>query len=115
MVGVQAEACSPYVDSLAARRPIGARSANTICDGIAVKRPGELTEGILKELLDDVVTVSDDEIAAAISSSETVTTSSRSSFRIPSVSSPGRLTAIPSQIVLADRAPIGRRAASEST
>ena len=42
VVGVQAEACAPYIDSLAARRPIGARSANTICDGIAVKRPGRL-------------------------------------------------------------------------
>jgi len=43
VVGVQAEACAPYIDSLAAHRPIGARSANTICDGIAVKRPGDFT------------------------------------------------------------------------
>jgi threonine dehydratase len=43
VVGVQAEACAPYIDSLAADRPIGARSANTICDGIAVKRPGDFT------------------------------------------------------------------------
>ena len=40
VVGVQAAGCAPYIDSLAAHRPIGARSANTICDGIAVKRPG---------------------------------------------------------------------------
>src|ERR687896_2487506 len=43
VIGVQAEACAPYIDSLAAHRPIGARSANTICDGIAVKRPGDFT------------------------------------------------------------------------
>ena len=43
VVGVQAEACAPYIDSLAAHRPIGARSANTICDGIAVKRPSDFT------------------------------------------------------------------------
>ncbi|HEX2312666.1 MAG TPA: pyridoxal-phosphate dependent enzyme, partial [Thermomonospora sp.] len=38
VIGVQAEACAPFVPSLAAHRPIGARSARTICDGIAVKR-----------------------------------------------------------------------------
>jgi len=43
VVGVQAAGCAPYIDSLAAHRPIGARSANTICDGIAVKRPGDFT------------------------------------------------------------------------
>ena len=43
VVGVQAAACAPYIDSLAAHRPVGARSANTICDGIAVKRPGDYT------------------------------------------------------------------------
>ena len=40
VVGVQAENCAPYLESLAAHRPIGTRSAGTICDGIAVKRPG---------------------------------------------------------------------------
>jgi threonine dehydratase len=66
VVGVQAEACAPYVDSLAAHRPIGARSANTICDGIAVKRPGELTLPLVERYLDEVVTVSDDEAAQAM-------------------------------------------------
>ena len=66
VVGVQAEACSPYVDSLAARRAIGARSASTICDGIAVKRPGELTLPLVERYLDDIVTVSDDEVAQAM-------------------------------------------------
>ena len=41
VVGVQAAGCAPYIDLLAAHRPIGARSVNTICDGIAVKRPGD--------------------------------------------------------------------------
>jgi len=58
LVGVQAEACAP----LAGGEPGGF----TIADGIAVKKPGELTSAILAELLDDVVTVTDDEIAAAI-------------------------------------------------
>ena len=58
LVGVQAAACAP----LAGGEPGGF----TIADGIAVKKPGELTSAILADLLDDVVTVSDDEIAAAV-------------------------------------------------
>jgi threonine dehydratase len=66
VVGVQAEGCAPYIDSLAAERPIGARSANTICDGIAVKRPGDFTLPLVQRYVDEVVTVSDDEVAQAM-------------------------------------------------
>ena len=66
VVGVQAEACAPYIDSLVAHRPVGARSANTICDGIAVKRPGDFTLPLVERYVDDVVTVSDDEVAEAM-------------------------------------------------
>jgi threonine dehydratase len=66
VVGVQAAACAPYIDSLAAHRPIGARSANTICDGIAVKRPGDFTLPLVEHYVDEVVTVSDDEVAEAM-------------------------------------------------
>jgi threonine dehydratase len=66
VVGVQAEACAPYIDSLAAHKPIGARSANTICDGIAVKRPGDFTLPLVERYVDEVVTVSDDEVAQAM-------------------------------------------------
>jgi threonine dehydratase len=66
VVGVQAEACAPYIDSLAAHEPIGARSANTICDGIAVKRPGDFTLPLVERYVDQVVTVSDDEVAEAM-------------------------------------------------
>jgi threonine dehydratase len=58
LVGVQAAACAP----LAGRTPHGA----TIADGIAVKHPGELTAGILQDLLDDIVVVDDEEISEAI-------------------------------------------------
>ncbi len=58
IVGVQAAACAP----LAGRTPTGA----TIADGIAVKRPGELTGSILRDLLDDIVVVDDEEISQAI-------------------------------------------------
>ena len=66
VVGVQAEACAPYPASIAARRPIGAREAHTICDGIAVKRPGELTLPLVERHVDEIVTVSDDEVAEAM-------------------------------------------------
>jgi threonine dehydratase len=66
VVGVQAEACAPYPPSLEAQKPIGARAASTICDGIAVKRPGELTLPLVAEHVDEVVTVTDDEVAEAM-------------------------------------------------
>ncbi len=58
LVGVQAAACAPY----AGLRPAG----TTIADGIAVKRPGELAGEIVRESLDDVVVVDDEEISQAI-------------------------------------------------
>src|SRR3954452_18827522 len=66
VVAVQAEACSPYIESVAAHRPIGARSVNTICHGTAVKRPGELTLPLVERYVDEIVTVSDDEGAQAM-------------------------------------------------
>ncbi len=42
------------------------RNGYTIADGIAVKKPGELTMEILGRLLDDLVTVDDNEISDAI-------------------------------------------------
>ncbi|MBD0337920.1 MAG: threonine ammonia-lyase [Thermoleophilia bacterium] len=42
------------------------KSGYTIADGIHVKEPGELTSSILRETLDDVVDVDDDEISEAI-------------------------------------------------
>jgi threonine dehydratase len=58
LVGVQAAACAPLAG--------GEAHGFTIADGIAVKQPGTLTTAILEELLDDVVTVTDEEIAHAI-------------------------------------------------
>ena len=66
VVGVQSEVCSPYAEPGAARTSIGARETSTICDGIAVKRPGSLTLPLVERHLDGVVTVSDDEVAQAM-------------------------------------------------
>ena len=41
-------------------------SVSTIADGIAVKKPGELTYELCKKYVDEIVTVTDDEISAAI-------------------------------------------------
>ncbi len=41
-------------------------SVSTIADGIAVKKPGDLTYEICKKYVDEIVTVTDDEISAAI-------------------------------------------------
>jgi threonine dehydratase len=70
LVGVQAQACAPYVDALASTArtaPRGAVAAGaTIADGIAIKQPGELTLPLLAELLDDLDVVGEEEIARAI-------------------------------------------------
>lgn len=42
------------------------KSVSTIADGIAVKQPGENTYALVKEYVDDIVLVSDDEVASAI-------------------------------------------------
>jgi threonine dehydratase len=66
IVGVQAQGCSAVKPSLAAGMPVAVAVAQTIADGIAVKRPGELTLPIIQALVDEVLEVSDDEIARAI-------------------------------------------------
>jgi threonine dehydratase len=66
VVGVQAETVAPFPASLQAGRPIDAPNALTIADGIAVKRPGDLTLALIKEWVDDVVVVAEDDIAEAM-------------------------------------------------
>lgn len=66
IIGVQAEGCSSYRRSLAEGRIIPAERSHTIADGIAVKRPGKITFPIIQRLVDDMVVVSDDEIAGMI-------------------------------------------------
>jgi threonine dehydratase len=66
IIGVQAAGCAPVNQSLLAGKPIAVDAAVTIADGIAVKRPGEKTLPIIKELVDEVVEVTEDEIARAI-------------------------------------------------
>lgn len=66
IIGVQAENAAPYPDSLRAGHPIEVVTRPTIADGILVSRPGEIPFAMIHELVDDVVTVTDDDIARAM-------------------------------------------------
>jgi threonine dehydratase len=66
VIGVQIAACAPYPASLDAGRPVPAESALTIADGIAVKRPGDLTLALLGEWLDGMAVVDDEDAAEAM-------------------------------------------------
>ena len=64
--GVQAAGAPAMADSYHAGEILCGKIVKTFADGIAVKKPGDLTYELCKKYLDDVVTVTDDEIAAAI-------------------------------------------------
>lgn len=64
--GVQAENVAPVNRSLQAGEPVEIEFLPTIADGIAVKRPGEKTLPLIKEFVDEVIEVSEEEIARGI-------------------------------------------------
>jgi len=65
IVGVQAEGAAAMRASLDAGEPVTLSRIDTIADGLAPVRPGDLTYRHVSRLLDDVVTVSDDAIREA--------------------------------------------------
>lgn len=64
--GVQAAGAASMVESQKAGEPIMLDRADTFADGIAVKHPGDLTYELVKEYVDEIVTVTEDEISTAI-------------------------------------------------
>ncbi|WP_244632483.1 threonine ammonia-lyase [Microbacterium sp. Se63.02b] len=66
IIGVQAENAAAVPPSLAAGEPVDIVTRPTIADGILVARPGDIPFDIIKDLVDEVVTVSDDDLARAI-------------------------------------------------
>ncbi|MDO4919352.1 threonine ammonia-lyase [Kocuria sp.] len=66
VIGVQAENAAAYPPSLAGDAIVTLSKVSTIADGIAVGRPGQLPFSIIRELADDVVTVSEDALAQAL-------------------------------------------------
>ena len=66
IVGVQVEACAPYRDAIVAGVPVTAAARPTIADGIAIKRPGELTLPLVRRWVDEMAVVGEDDVAEAI-------------------------------------------------
>ena len=67
VIGVQAENVAAVKQSLAAGEPVEITNQQpTIADGIAVKRPGEKTLPMIREFVDEIVEVSEEEIARGI-------------------------------------------------
>ncbi|WP_125131606.1 threonine ammonia-lyase [Microbacterium sp. 10M-3C3] len=66
IIGVQAENSAAYPTSLASGFPVEVETRPTIADGIAVARPGDLPFALIREFVDEVVTVSEDDIARAL-------------------------------------------------
>lgn len=66
IVGVQAQEAAAYPPSLVAGHPVRLPHMATMADGIAVGLPGEIPFAIVADLVDEVRTVTEDEISAAV-------------------------------------------------
>lgn len=66
VVGVESANAASALASIEAGRPVTIRSTPTIADGIAVARPGDLNFALIHELVDEIVTVTDDETSRAM-------------------------------------------------
>ena len=64
--GVQAEGASGMCKAFSEKQSVTLDRVSTFADGIAVKRPGDLTRELCCKYVDNMLTVSDDEIASAI-------------------------------------------------
>jgi threonine dehydratase len=66
VIGVQADGASSIVPSLQKGVPVQLEEVRTMADGIAVRKSGALTLEVIKRRVDQVVTVAESDIAAAI-------------------------------------------------
>jgi threonine dehydratase len=66
IVGAQAKRAAAFPPSLAAGRPVRVEVRPTMADGIAVGRPGDLTYGLVADLVDAVVTVTEESLSQAL-------------------------------------------------
>ena len=66
VIGVQVDACAPFPESLKGSAPITFSARATIADGIAIKRPGDITLPLVQRWVDDMVVVSEEDIADAM-------------------------------------------------
>jgi threonine dehydratase len=61
VIGVQISSCAPYIHGLMQEGPVP-----TLADGIAVKKPGEITEPLVRKWVDEIVEVTEDSVADAM-------------------------------------------------
>jgi threonine dehydratase len=66
VVAVQAEGAAAFPGSLASGRPVALPTMATMADGIAVASPGELTLAHCAELVDEVRTVTEEDLSQAL-------------------------------------------------
>ncbi|MEO5875827.1 MAG: threonine ammonia-lyase [Streptosporangiaceae bacterium] len=66
ILGVQAKRAAAFPTSLAMGQPTSIKVGPTMADGIAVGRPGDYTFGLVSELVDSVVTVTEESISQAL-------------------------------------------------
>ncbi|MET8856288.1 threonine ammonia-lyase [Streptomyces sp. NPDC004579] len=66
IIGVQAEGAAAYPPSLAAGRPVSVKNPATMADGIKVGRPGDVPFRLVEELVDEVRTVSENDLSSAL-------------------------------------------------
>lgn len=66
VIGVEGESQASMATSVAAGTPTTLDEVDTFCDGTAVTRPGDLTFKVCRQNLDEFVTVTNDEVSAAI-------------------------------------------------
>ncbi len=66
VIGVETEVLPSMLQAVDAGAPVTLEPASTIADGIAVKRAGDVTFEHVKALVDEIVTVSEEEISSAI-------------------------------------------------
>ena len=66
VVGVQAAGAAAYPDSLRSGRPIGLPEMKTMADGIAVGMPGDVTFALVRDYVDEIITVSEESLSRAL-------------------------------------------------
>jgi len=66
LIGVQAEGAAAFPLSLAAGHPVQLTQMTTMADGIAVGLPGQVTFAAVRDLVDEIVTVSETSLSRAV-------------------------------------------------
>ena len=66
VIGVQAEGAASYPQSIAEGQPITREQMNTMADGIAIARPGDIPFQLIREYVDEFRTVTEEELSRAV-------------------------------------------------